>query len=337
MLQSILEAVEAGKNLSMEEMTSTIGTIMDGQAAEDQIARLLVSLHNKGETADEIAGAAQALRDHMTRIVSNRTDLIDIVGTGGDGSKTFNISTAASIVTAAAGVPVAKHGSVAATSKSGSAEVLLELGVNIRAEVPVVEACLDELGICFCFAPLLHKAMQHVMPIRRKLGTPTIFNLLGPLANPASVQKQVLGVAKAEMLPVMAEVLQKLGIERAVVVHGANGLDEVSLGGATQVIEIEGENSRSFEWNPEDFGMDEIPLEKLQVENAEQSAWRIRDVLAGKPGPSADIVIANTAAALWTAGVDPSIGPCVGKATEAIESGAAQELLAKLAERTHKE
>jgi anthranilate phosphoribosyltransferase len=337
MLTPILEAAEAGQNLSFDQMAETIGVIMDGDASEDQVARLLISLHNKGETADEIAGAAMAMRAHMTPIRSSRNDLLDVVGTGGDGASTFNISTVTAIVTAAAGVPVAKHGSIAATSRTGAADVLEIMGVNIRAEVPVVEACLEELGLCFCFAPLLHEALKHVAPIRKKLGTPTIFNILGPLANPAGAQKQLLGVAKPEWVPLMSEVLQKLGTERAVIVHGSDGIDEVTLGGPTTAVEIDGEDTRQFEWNPEDFGFNSVGLDLFRVENADDSARIIRDILSGKPGPAAEIVIANTAAALWTANADWSIAQCTGMATEAIASGAAEEKLAKLVERTNAE
>ena len=337
MLAPILEAAEAGQDLSFDQMAETIGVMMDGEASEDQVARLLISLHNKGETADEIAGAATAMRAHMTPIRSSRNDILDVVGTGGDGSNTFNISTVTAIVTAACGVPVAKHGSIAATSRTGAADVLEIMGVNIRAEVPVVEACLEELGLCFCFAPLLHEALKHVAPIRSKLGTPTIFNILGPLANPAGARKQLLGVAKPEWVPLMSEVLQKLGTQRAVVVHGSDGIDEVTLGGPTNAIEIDGEDTRQFEWNPEDFGFNRVGLDLFRVENADDSSRIIRDILAGKPGPAAEIVIANTAAALWTANADWSIAQCTGAAAEAIASGAAEEKLAKLIERTNAE
>ena len=335
MLEPALQIVEAGNNLSMEQMTETIGIIMDGRSTEDQVARLLVALHSKGECVEEVAGAAIAMREHMTRIGSSRTDLIDVVGTGGDATGTFNISTAAAIVTAAAGVPVAKHGSIAATSRSGSADVLAEMGVNIHAEVPVVEACLEELGLCFCFAPLLHQAMRHVAPIRKKLGTPTIFNILGPLANPASAPRQLLGVSSPALQELMSEVLVLLGIERALVVHGSDGLDEVTLGGVTHVTEVAEGDRHSFDWNPEDFGLEKVALDDIRVEGPEQSALRIRGVLQAKPGPATNVVIANAAAALWTAGRAQSLGECVNLATEAIQSGAAAELLARLVERTN--
>ncbi|MBN1911731.1 MAG: anthranilate phosphoribosyltransferase [Pirellulales bacterium] len=335
MIEPMLELVEAGQDLSVEQMSETIGIIMDGQSTEDQVARLLVSLHSKGESVEEVAGAALALRQKMTPIHTTRTGVIDVVGTGSDASGTFNISTAAALVTAAAGVPVAKHGNRAMTSRSGSADVLAELGVNIEAKVPVVEACLEELGICFCFAPLLHQAMKHVAPIRQKLGTPTIFNILGPLANPAGATRQLLGVARPELQPLMAKALALLGTERALVVHGDDGLDEVTLTGVTHVIEVVEANQRQFDWNPEDFGLQKVDLDGLRVDGPEQSAQRIRTVLQGRPGPATDIVVANAAAAIWTAGLNNSVGQCAVLASEAIQSGAAADLLAKLVEKTN--
>jgi anthranilate phosphoribosyltransferase len=335
MIEPTLKLVEAGRDLSMEQMSETMGVIMDGRSSEDQIARLLVALHNKGETVAEVAGAAMALRKHMTPIHTSRTGVIDVVGTGGDGSGTFNISTAAALVTAAAGVPVAKHGNRSITSHSGSADVLAALGVNIEAEVARVEACLEELGICFCFAPLLHRAMKHVEPIRRKLGTPTIFNILGPLANPAAAPMQLLGVARAEMQPLLAGALVLLGTRRALVVHGSDAMDEVTLGGTTHVIEVVGTEMNEFDWTPADFGLEEAELDALRVDGPEQSAQRIRGILQGRPGPATDIVIANAAAALWMAGRADSLGECARQAAEAIQSGAAGELLAQLAERTN--
>ena len=335
MIERILSLVEAGDDLSMEQMSETIGQVMDGKCSQDQITRLLVGLHRKGETVAEVAGAAAAMRAHMTRIQTSHTDVVDVVGTGGDGSGTFNISTAAALVTAAAGVPVAKHGNRRFTSRSGSADVLAELGVNIEADVPLVEACLDELGICFCFAPLLHKAMKHVGPVRKKLDTPTIFNILGPLANPAGAAFQLLGVGRADLRPLLSEALAMLGTRRVLVVHGSDGLDEVTLGGSTQVTEAAAGSLREFEWTPADFGLEVCSRESLLVEGPEQSAAIIRDLLANKPGPPKDIVVANAAAAVWTVGRDESLLSCARLAADAIESGAAAGLLARLVQRTN--
>jgi len=332
-----IEHVEAGRHLSMEQMEAVMGRIMDGLSDESQIARLLLGLHEKCESVEEVAGAAAAMRRQMTPIRSRHAGLLDTCGTGGDGSKTFNISTTAALVTAAAGVPVAKHGTRGITSRSGSADVLAALGVDIEADVACVEACLDELGICFCFAPLLHKAMKHVAPVRKKLGVPTIFNILGPLVNPASAPFQLLGVGRAELQPLMAEALLLLGTKRSVIVHGAEGLDEVSISGATHVIEASAGSLRHFDWTPADFGLEQAGLETMQVAGPTESAEMIRGVLDNQPGPPRDIVIANAAAALWTAGRDQSLQKCARLAAECITNGAARELLSHLVQRTHQE
>ncbi|MEE8452138.1 MAG: anthranilate phosphoribosyltransferase [Thermoguttaceae bacterium] len=334
MIETTLKTVESGDDLSMQRMSEVIGLIMQGRCEEDDIARLLVALHEKGETVAEVAGAAQAMRRHMTPIRTARTGLIDTCGTGGDGSKTFNISTAAALVTAAAGVPVAKHGNRGITSRSGSADALAALGVNVDAGVARVEACLDELGICFCFAPLLHQAMRHVGPVRKKLGHPTIFNMLGPLVNPAGAPFQLLGVGRPQLRPVLAEALSMLGTRRTLVVHGNDGLDEVTLADSTHVTEATGEGLREFEWTPADFGLQQTGLESMLIEGPDDSARIIREVLDGQTGPGRDIVVANAAAALWTVGRDASLEKCAKQAAAAIDDGAARELLARLAERS---
>jgi anthranilate phosphoribosyltransferase len=336
MIETIVELVEAGHSLSMEQMAEAIGLIMEGDAPEDLVARLLAELHRKGESVEEIAGAALAMRRHMTPIRTSRRDVIDVVGTGGDASGTFNISTAAAIVTAAAGVPVAKHGNRAITSRSGSADVLAQLGVNVEADVATVEGCLDELGLCFCSAPLLHQAMKHVAGVRKRLRTPTIFNILGPLANPAGASRQLLGVSSFKLQAILAEAIALLGTERTLVVHGAGGLDEVSLAGPTRVLDIQVARRQELQWNPEDFAMRPVALDELRVSGPAESAERIRDILRGRPGPALDIVVANVAAALWLAGRGLSVGRCVPLAIEAIQSGAAAHLLARLVQRTNK-
>jgi anthranilate phosphoribosyltransferase len=268
----------------------------------------------------------------MTPIHTQRTGVLDTCGTGGDGSRTFNISTAAAIVAAAAGVPVAKHGNVGITSRSGSADVLAALGVRIDAGAARVEACLEELGICFCYAPLLHGAMRHVAAVRKKLGVPTIFNILGPLANPAGAPFQLLGVGRSHLQPLMSQALALLGTQRAVVVRGADGLDEVTLAEVTHVVEVCGGATRPLDWVPAEFGLQRISLDSLRVDGAEASAAIIRGILAGRPGPARDIVVANAAAALWTVGRSPDLSQCARWAAEAVDSGAAAELLARLAE-----
>ena len=334
-LQATLGKVSAGEHLSMEEMASTIDAIMQGECEDRDIAALLTGLRANGETVDEVAGAAAAMRKHMAKISSSRTGLIDTCGTGGDGSGTFNISTAAAIVTAAAGVPVAKHGNRGITSKSGSADVLAALGVNIEASLPVVERCLDELGLCFCFAPLMHQSMKHVAAVRRSLGVPTIFNMLGPLCNPAEASFQLIGVGRAELRPMLAEALAKLGVQRAAVVHGEDGLDEVTLSGRTYVSLVEGETIDEHMWSPEDFGLAQADKDTMLVDGPEASAAMIRNIFAGENrGPARDIVVLNAAAALWTAGKESDQRACAQLAADAIDSGTANALLARLAERS---
>ncbi|MCC6123816.1 MAG: anthranilate phosphoribosyltransferase [Pirellulales bacterium] len=336
MLENVLNLVESRQNLSQEQMTEALGLIMEGHCSEEEVARLLIALHEKGETVEEVAGAARAMRSRMTPIRTRRSGLIDTCGTGGDGSKTFNISTAAAIVAAAAGVPVAKHGNRGITSRSGSADALAALGVNIEADVACVEACLDELGLCFCFAPLLHRAMKHVAPVRKKIAAPTIFNILGPLVNPASAEFQLLGVGKPELQPLMAESLLRLGIRRGLVVHGCDGLDEVTLSGPTRVIEAASGRLRHFDWTPEDFGLQSSTRDSLLVNDPAESAALIAQILAGQTGPPRDIVLANAAAALWTVGRNPSLLRCTALAAETIDTGKARELLERLAERTQR-
>ncbi len=332
---SLVGRVSAGEDLSVEEMESVIDAVMHGRWKNAQIALLLTGLHAKGETANEVAGAALAMRRHMTRIPTSRLGLLDTCGTGGDGSGTFNISTAAAIVTAATGAPVAKHGNRKITSKTGSADVLAELGVNIDASVKTVSRCLDLLGICFCFAPQLHPAMKQVAEVRRSLGGPSIFNLLGPLSNPAEADFQLLGVGKRAAQPVIAGAIQHLPVERAVVVCGRDGLDEVTLRDTTDVTVIEGGQLRQTTWAPEDFGIERAGLSTMLVETPLESATMIRSILAGQTGPPRDIVVLNVAAALWTAGKSQSLPECAAMATAAIDSGAADKLLRDLAELSH--
>ena len=336
MIEPLLGRLAAGEDLSMDEMSQAIEAVVSGGVSEGQVGLLLMALRTKGETAQEIAGAAQALRRHMTPIRTTRQGVIDTCGTGGDGSSTFNISTAAALVVAAAGVPVAKHGNRGITSKTGSADALAALGVNIAADLARVEQCLGELGICFCFAPLMHPSMKRVAEVRRKLGVPTIFNLLGPLANPASAPLQVVGVGQGELRALLAEGLALLGTERALVVQGEDGLDEVTLTGPTRVTEVTGGQLRNFTWTPSDFGVEPASLDSLIVDGPEASATMIQEVLLGVRGPRRDIVLLNAAAALWTAGRADSPRACAELAAEAIDSGAASALLARLVELTNR-
>jgi anthranilate phosphoribosyltransferase len=343
---SILGRVSGGENLSMEETAAAMNSIMDGQWSENEIGLFLTALAAKGETIDEIAGAATALRRHMTPIRSRYAELLDTCGTGGGGSTLFNISTTAAIVAAAAGVPVAKHGNRSITSRSGSADVLAELGVNIDATVSQVEACLDELGLCFCFAPLAHPSMKHVADVRKQLGTRTIFNILGPLANPAGACYQLLGAGRPELRPLLAGAMVKLGTKRTLVVSGEDGLGDVTLTGITHVTEVStnlplpsggrrGEGLRDFTWHPKDFGIQQRPLTHLSVDGPAASAALIRQILAGNPGPARDIVLLNSAAALLAAGKAPDPRTAATQSAAAIDNGSARSLLTRLAERSH--
>jgi anthranilate phosphoribosyltransferase len=334
-IEPTLGRLAAGENLSMEEMSATIEAVVEGRCTDGEIGILLTALRAKGETCQEVAGAAAALRRHMTPIRTRQTGVIDTCGTGGDGSSTFNISTAAALVTAAAGVPVAKHGNRGITSKTGSADALAALGVNVNASVERVEQCLAQLGICFCFAPLLHPAMKRVSDVRKRLGVPTIFNLLGPLSNPAAAPFQVVGVGRAELRPLLAEALLLLGTKHALVVQGEDGTDEVTLAGPTRVTEVSPAGLRNFSWTPSDFGLEPSSLESLKVANPDESAAMIRSVLQGARGPARDIVVLNAAAALWTAGKAETPRECARLAESAIDLGAASELVKRLAQVTN--
>ena len=335
MIDSIIGKVSGGQSLGREEMTDVMNQIMDGQWRDEQIGLLLTGLRAKGESIEEVVGAAESLRKHMTRIQSPHATYLDTCGTGGDGTNTFNISTASAIVTAAAGVPVAKHGNRAVSSKSGSSDVLTKLGVNINADVAQVERCLAETNICFCFAPLMHKSMKNVADVRRKLGVPTIFNMLGPLCNPAAAPHQLLGVGRPELRPLLANALQRLGTKRSVVVCGEDGLDEVTIGSKSFVSLATESGIEQIEWAPEDFGLERASKQELVIDGPDQSAERIREILAGKAGPPRDVVVINVATALWITGFSDDLRKCADHAAEAIDSGKARELLAKLAEVSH--
>jgi len=330
-----LGPVSAGENLSKDQMAEVIGQMMAGLCDEGQIGLMLTALSAKGETVEEIAGAASAMRQHMTPIRSRHEKLLDTCGTGGGGSCTFNISTTAALVTAAVGVPVAKHGNRSITSKTGSADVLAQLGVNIEANIQQVERCLDELGICFCFAPLLHPAMRHVSAVRKQLGIRTIFNLLGPLANPAGAGYQLLGVGRPEFLQPLASALAMLGTTRSMVVSGEDGLGEVTLNGTTNVIQIEGAQQQEIRWTPEDFGLQRSTLEAIEVSGPAQSAAMVRGVLDGAAGPARDIVVLNAAAGLLVFGHSSEPRQAAERVAEAIDSGAAAELLRRLVALSH--
>ncbi|MBA61647.1 MAG: anthranilate phosphoribosyltransferase [Planctomycetaceae bacterium] len=327
--------VEAGKNLSQEEMAAAIDLVMQGRCQEDQIRSLLLALVAKGETVEEIAGAASAMRAHMTPLESTRGDLVDTCGTGGDGSGTFNISTAAALVAAGAGISVAKHGNRKITSKTGSADVLVELGINIEAPVNVMQDALMEIGICFCFAPLFHPAMRHVGPVRRSIEVPTIFNLLGPLCNPARAPYQILGVGKPALRPRLAEALSLLDIKKAYVVCGSDGLDEITLTGNTDVTEVTPHNTSDTHWEPSMFGLTATELTGMEASDPSESAAKIRAILNGENGAGRDIVVINAAAAISLGKPELSLTECTTAAQQSIDDGAALNVVKRFSEITN--
>ncbi|WP_425618660.1 anthranilate phosphoribosyltransferase [Anatilimnocola sp. NA78] len=322
--------VQAGESLPRAEIRAAFDRIMQGAESEDDLAGFLAALHEKGETAEEIAGAAEALRGHMTRLPTQRTVVVDTCGTGGTGSEIFNISTTAALVAAAAGVAVAKHGNRSVTSKSGSSDVLTALGVNVTAPLSVVARELDELGICFCFAPQFHPAMKHVAAARKRLGTQTIFNLLGPLCNPAGAKYQVMGVGRSNLRARIAGALQQLQTTRAVIV-GSEGCGELSLVGETDVIELKDGQQQATTWTAADFGLQPAGFETMKIDGPQASAALIRRVLAGEQGPPRDIVVMNAAAAIWIASPELSLLEAAAKAQQALDSGAAKSLLERWA------
>lgn len=332
---SMRSQVLAGEDLTSGQMKSAISQIMTGGCTDLEIGTFLTALAHKGETVAEVAGSAAAIRANMTPILSRHKKLLDTCGTGGGGSTTFNISTTAALVIAAAGVPVAKHGNRSVTSKSGSADVLAGLGVNIEATVPQVERCLNELGICFCFAPLMHPAMKHVAAVRKQLGIRTIFNLLGPLANPAGAAFQLLGVGRPEIRPLIASALGMLGTERSFVVSGHDGLGEVTLAGTTQVTEVTPAGENEFDWEPEDFAISRRGLDTLQITGPEESVQLVRSVLDGEPSPARDIVLLNAAAGLLVIGHLATPREAAVIAAEAIDRGKVKELLGQLVRLSH--
>lgn len=322
-------------DVPVDDMQNAVGALMDGQCSEVEIAALLTALRTKGESVDEIVGSARAMQERMTPIPTGRSDLLDTCGTGGDELHTFNISTATALVAAAVGVPVAKHGNRSVSSSSGSADVLEELGVNIQLTPEQVSRCIEDVGIGFCFAPLLHGAMKYAGPVRKQLGFPTIFNMLGPLTNPARADFQLLGTSRRAKARKLADALASLGRKHALVVCGADQLDEVSLWGTTAVFEVTGNVVTETEWTPEDLGLAPADVKQLRVESAAQSAAVIRDILAGVQGPARDIVLANVAAALVASQRCQKPADGVQQAAQAIDSGAAADLCRRLADATN--
>jgi anthranilate phosphoribosyltransferase len=331
-----LSALLERRDLTPEAMAALMEGLLRGECGEAEMAALLVALLMKGETAEELASAAAVMRRHCQPLDVG-ADVLDTCGTGGDGLETFNVSTATALVVAGAGVRVVKHGNRAVSSRSGSADVLAELGVKVSCDAEAARRCLEGAGIAFCLAPTYHPALRHVGEVRRRLGVRTLFNCLGPLANPARTPYQLLGVGRPEWLDRMAGALAILGTQFAFLVHARDGLDEVSLSAPTMVRQVRGHEVTAMEWTPEHFGLAPCTLDELRSEGAGASAAVIRAILAGEParggrGPATRIVVANAAAALLAAGAVRSLREGVARAAEAIESGRASAALNALVE-----
>jgi anthranilate phosphoribosyltransferase len=326
-MRDLLKKMVKGENLSRQEARRAMEEMMKGEATPAQMASFLTSLRIKGETVDEIIGFAQGLRAQMTGFEHEIPQAVDTCGTGGDGGKTFNISTAAAFVAAAAGVSIVKHGNRAVSSKSGSADVLEALGIDIHHNAKEAESMLKETGVCFLFAPLFHRAMKNVMPTRTELGFRTIFNLLGPLANPAGVKYQLLGVYDPDLTEKVAHVLQELGVKKALVVAGLDGLDEISVAGPTRISALDGENVTTYEMVPEEFGISRSPLEAIRGGTAEENASLITDIFHGKRGAPRDVVLLNAGAVLVVGGKASTLAEGIQLAREAIDSGMAAKKL----------
>jgi anthranilate phosphoribosyltransferase len=325
-----LDRLIAGADLSREETEALFGRLMDGELSDALKAALLIALRMKGEARAEIAGAAAAMRRRVVEVAHSRLDVVDTCGTGGDGRGSFNISTAAAFTAAAAGAPVAKHGNRSVSSRSGSADVLAALGVKVDVEPEVAGRALDEVGIAFLFAPRLHPAMREVMPVRRQLGVRTLFNLLGPLTNPAGARRQLMGVYDGSLVEVVAGVLADLGSVHALVVHGSDGLDEITTTGPTRVAEVRGAAVEVYDLEPEELGVPRARPEELAGGDPEHNAAQMRGVLGGEPGPLADVTALNAAAALYVAGVAASLADGLARARQALAAGAAAAKLEEL-------
>jgi anthranilate phosphoribosyltransferase len=335
-LRPLLLRLMRGEDLRRDEATLLLDALLSASATDAQIAAALVALAVKGETVEELAGMAQAMRSRSVRINSRHATFIDTAGTGSSFAKTFNVSTAAAFVIAGAGLAVAKHGSRAATSRSGSADVLTALGVNVTTQPEVSERCLNEIGICFMFAPLYHGATARVASVRRELGVHTTFNLLGPLTNPAGAPRQVIGVWHAALAEPLAHALNALGSERAWVVHGTDGLDEVTLAAETFVAEAHQGSIKTFQVEPGDFGLERATLEHLRGGDAEANAQIIREVLAGRRRDEARaLIVANAATALFVGGAASTLLKAAHLAHESIDTGAALAKLKQLVEETN--
>lgn len=330
MIKDVLEKLIGGEDLTAEESYQVMGKIMSGELKEAQVAAYLVALRSKGETVNEILGSCRAIREHSIKISVSRTPVVDTCGTGGDAKGTFNISTVSAFVAAGAGITVAKHGNRAVSGQCGSADLCEALGIDLELSAAKLELCLNEIGLGFLYAPALHPAMAHAVPARKALGLRTIFNILGPLNNPAGAKRQLLGVYEEALTEKMATVLDALGSEHALVVVGGDGLDEITLTTNTKVTEVQNGKIRSYTIAPEDFGFSRAPLDSLLGGDKEASARLCLAVLQGEKGPQRDVVVLNAGAALYVAGAADSIREGVEMAKTSIDSGAAYEKLESL-------
>ena len=328
-LKALIAKVASGAALTLEESAQAFDRMMSGEATPSQMGGLLMALRVRGETVDEITGAVRTMRSKML-LVEAPADAIDVVGTGGDASGSFNISTCAAFIVAGAGVPVAKHGNRALSSRCGAADVLAALGVRIELPPDAISRCIREAGIGFMFAPAHHPAMKHVGPTRVELGTRTIFNLLGPLSNPARVKRQMVGVFSRQWVEPIAHVLKNLGSERAIVVHGSDGLDEITTAGPTRVASFENGTVRAFDIAPEDFGFAKVKPEALRGGDADENAASLLDVLKGRKGPFRDVALLNAAAALLVAGRAHDLEGGILLAKKSVDSGEAEGRLDRL-------
>ncbi|MDH5360898.1 MAG: anthranilate phosphoribosyltransferase [Gammaproteobacteria bacterium] len=331
-MQQAIKAVTEQKDLSRDEMTDVMRLIMTGEATQAQIGGFLIGLRMKGETVDEITAAAGVMRELATRVEVSGDHMVDTCGTGGDGASTFNISTTSAFVVAAAGGQVAKHGNRSISSKSGSADVLEAAGVNLNLGPVQVAECINKVGVGFMFAPAHHSAMKHAIGPRKEMGVRTIFNVLGPLTNPAGAPNQVLGVFSEAWLQPLAEVLGKLGSRHVMVVHANDGMDEISIGADTMVAELKDGKVNTYTVSPEQFGLQKADLASIAVDGAEDSLQMVKAVLDNQPGPARDIVVLNAGAAIYTAGLADSLEAGIKRADEVIASGAARARLDQLVE-----
>ncbi len=329
-IQAAIRALTEGQSLSSEDMQAVMRQIMTGEATPAQIGGFLIALRMKGETVDEITGAARVMRELATGVKISADHVVDTCGTGGDGAHIFNVSTASALVVAAAGGKVAKHGNRSVSSSSGSADVLEAAGVNLALNPQQVASCVEQLGVGFMFAPAHHSAMKHAIGPRREMAVRTVFNLLGPLTNPAGAPNQVLGVFGRQWLRPLAEVLQRLGSHHVMVVHAEDGLDEISIAGTTHVAELNNGQISEYDISPEQFGLQRSPLDGLVVSDAAASLTLIRAALGGEPGPAADIIKLNAGAAIYVSGLSGNLDAGIARAGDILVSGVALDKLDEL-------